>query len=300
MIEQEEKEIRNFGLEPLPHDDRDFVFGTVFGDTPLDELPEEFFIQAMVEVKDQGRSDFCTNYASSAASEDQEGVILNPEYGMMKTRSIDGRPLDQWGANLRDAMKVGVNFGFLEQELYPHHDKRADEDRAFLLNPANWDAELDMHAFDHRKNSFFRVDQGSYDVFDNMRSALYANREKNCSIVTGSMWRPGWSKAKNGVIPKAAKTGGSGHAFKIFGWNKIGLVGQLSNGKGEGDSGVFYFPREVVNREFTYGSFMFNDMPKVEAEHLNHNKIKVTDARMVRILKMLRQILIDLINLKTK
>ena len=61
--------------------------------------------------------------------------------------------------------------------------------------------------------------------------------------------------------------------FKIFGQKIIGseiyLVAQLSQGEDVGDRGLFYLPREVVNKEIgAYGIFMFYDMEREEAERI--------------------------------
>ena len=113
------------------------------------------------------------------------------------------------------------------------------------------------------------------DIFDKIRSTLWKNRHEKRSIVTGCTWRPGWIGAKDGIIPKDYPDRGFGHAFKIFGQKKINgeiyLMAQLSNGKGVGDQGIFYFSREVVNREFRYGTFMFKDMDPKEARYHQDN-----------------------------
>lgn len=111
------------------------------------------------------------------------------------------------------------------------------------------------------------------DVFDQIRLVLWINRFEKRSILTGAMWHNSWTYTSGGIIPKLYLDKGSfGHAFKIFGWKEIEkepyLIAQLSNGSNVGDKGVCYFPRNVVNKEFTYGNYTFSDMPPEEAKKL--------------------------------
>lgn len=115
------------------------------------------------------------------------------------------------------------------------------------------------------------------DTFDKIRATLWQNRGEERSVLAGCTWRQEWTRAPGGLIPRSYGNGGFGHAFKIFGWKKIDgetyLVAQLSNGSEIGDGGIFYFPRSVVNKEFTYGLFTFKDMPREEAEYLHKKKL---------------------------
>ena len=78
------------GLLPLPKDKKDFSFGSVFGSADLAELPLEFRIGTPLQIKNQFNSDMCTAFGSSSVSEDQEGVLLSPEYIFAKTKQIAG------------------------------------------------------------------------------------------------------------------------------------------------------------------------------------------------------------------
>src|ERR1051325_1982127 len=109
------------GLLPLPKDKRDLRLGRVLGYAKLTEVPEtDFMVSQPLEIKDQGDTDMCSAYASCAASEDQEGVILEPAYTFAKTKQIIG----EWrgfGANMRDALKSHTKFGALEKSKSPFH-----------------------------------------------------------------------------------------------------------------------------------------------------------------------------------
>ena len=77
---QEKKENKNIGggLLPLKRDSRDFKIEEICG---FMELPEEdFTVSDPLKIKDQGGTDMCVAFAATAVSQDQEGVILSPEY----------------------------------------------------------------------------------------------------------------------------------------------------------------------------------------------------------------------------
>lgn len=145
-------------------------------------------------------------------------------------------------------------------------------EQLFLANWENWPKELDEKAKLHKKQSYFAVD-GPFDIFDNFRATLWQNREEKRSILTGALWKLEWTSAKKGVIPKNAKIDRYGHAFKIYGQKVINgelhLVAQLSNGKNIGDGGIFYFPRSVVNKEFSFGAYTFKDIDPDIIKRLN-------------------------------
>ncbi|KKL86203.1 hypothetical protein LCGC14_1947050, partial [marine sediment metagenome] len=66
---------------------------------------------------------------------------------------------------------------------------------------------------------------------------------------------------------------GFGHAFIFIGWEITQgveyLIAQLSNGKEIGNKGLFYFKKDIVNKEIgKYGAYMFVD--------INPNSVKAT------------------------
>lgn len=293
------------GLLPLPEDQRDFSFSRLLGATKIEELPlGDYFVDEPMGIKDQGNSDFCAGYAGAAVKEDQEMVLLNPEYTWVQAKKAIGpEAYKSWGLNLRDLCLAGVNKGWIEQDMYPFQNQT--EDRDYIANPANWSEELDMMAADHRAASFMVVD-GPYDRFDNYRSAMYKNQMKRCSILTGAMWRPFWTRSVNGVVSRVGwqDEAGEGHAFKIFGQvllddidhpgtKTLYLAAQLSNTAAIGDAGVFYFPREIVNSEFVFGEFMFTDVPKETAELHHENGLSLDAGRWLKLYTIILNFIIN-------
>lgn len=297
-----------FGLQQLPQDNRDFSHATVFGAVAISDLPTgDFFVSETLGIKDQKNKDFCAAYAVSAVSEDQEGIELNPEF-LFKTakKLIGGESWKDWGLNLRDVCNAIVKVGSLEQQFYPFEGKVEDTDRNFLANPANWPEDLDMLAADHRKNSYFAVD-GPYGIFDNIRMTMWKNRNEARSVLTGVKWRYSWNSAPRGIIPVTGweNDPGEGHAIKVFGQalldnpnkkgeKKLYLVVQNSWGLKVGDGGFFYFPAEVVNKEFTYGAYTFKDMPRDYAQYHNENNICVDQSVIEKFIKVLINFLVQI------
>lgn len=279
------------GLQPKTPDSRDFSLGSLFG-TPEAPVDISFIIDDLFGVKDQKDTDFCAAYAATSCSEKQEGVELSPEYQFNVIKKIDGRP-DGWGAQLRDTMSSFVKYGSVPQE-------KSDElligtgkgryDRDFIVKSDQW-RKLDPYAMIFRKKSYFDVD-GPYDAFDNIRSQMWTHRKDKCTAIVGTTWRNSWTKQSDGIIPMQYEEKGFGHAIEIVGQkvikDKMYLVAKLSNGEEIGDGGYFYFPREVVNKEFpVYGMYMFKDLSREEVEYLKRNGMTTKMSTLERIFRVI-------------
>lgn len=279
-------------LHPLPEDARDFKLGAVQKPVPLTDIPDEFYDAEIIAIKDQGQLDFCAGYAGAAVSEDQEAVELDPHYPFMAAkRRIGGNAWTSWGLNLRDLCEAAIRDGFIEATAFPFvNDDRAG-DRDFLANPENWPKDVDLLAEEHKKGSYWNAGDGPYDTFDNIRSAIWGNRFEHRSVLTGALFRPEWGAAQGGVIPKTYGPTGEGHAFKIFGWKTIDgepyLVIQNSWGRNYGDDGLFYMPREVANKELTFGNYTFKDISVEDAKVIIDTGITPADALFAKAMKVL-------------
>lgn len=273
-------------LWPTPRDERDFKLGAVMGHARPMDLPDEYTVAEPLVIKDQGQgTDMCTAYALTSVSEDEEGVVLDPFYTFGATKFITGDKAE-WGADLRSAAMSAVApkilgkrpYGFLEAKdlsklTTPATPALRDAAADYTLITSNEETEARKHA----KKSFFAVD-GPYDLFDNMRSAMWQTRSEKRSIFTGCNWRSVWTHA--GPVIETAPAGQTfGHAVKVFGWSKgapeMGENGlpsepymklQLSNGKNIGDGGIFYIGRDALNQAFSFGAFTFLDMPREDAQ----------------------------------
>lgn len=290
---------RGSGLLPLPPklgDERpDFPHAAVFGSPAPETLPLEYKVGEPLIIKDQGGLDFCAGFAASEVSEDQELIELNPHFSFMIAKKLmNDDAWKSWGIDLRSMCDGAVKVGFIEERQFPFINDDRRNDRNFLADWENWPLEeMELLAESHKKESFWDAATGPYDLFDNIRAAMWAARQEARSVLTGCLWRNGsWvSSDAKGVIPKEYGPDGSGHAFKVLGWKQINgepyLIIQNSWGSDVGDGGLFYFPREVVNKEFIYGSFTFRDMPKEEAVYYVDNGITVFDSLLQKLWKVL-------------
>ena len=255
------------GLKPLRqkkwYEKQDFSHKLTFGSLDLSQLPEEYLLVS--NILNQGFSFKCTAYASNAIQESQHGISFDPEWFFFQEGQVNGEISDT-GYDLRTCCETGVKRGF----------KPMDGNDP---NP-------------YKESSYFRIDNpfSSTDLFDEIRIGMYLAREEKKCVITGVGWRDTWFSA-DGIIPINGGNITSGHCIKIAGWTKINgieyLVVQNSYGSGFGKNGLNYFPREVVNRDFTYGSFLWR----------TQNEQVQTMSRLVALLIQLRDLYIQLLKL---
>lgn len=292
------KEIRiGGGLLPTPPDERDFQLGALYKFPALSEIPDEFTVSPLLRIKDQGQSDMCAAFASTYASEVQEGIELSPEWQFAKIKELSGDPTE-WGADLRTALKSLVKFGSVSIEDVPAELRYSDEknNRDLIADIRNWPA-LEDKAVKYKKSSFFKI-EGPYDLFDNIRATLWMSKKEfdndagKISLlklaITGAIWKHAWTVAEGGIIPTEPATGGFGHAFVFVGTIKINgeiyIETRLSNGEGIGVGGSFFFSREVVNRELQWGAYTLKDISPEVAKYLIDNNWSLASSWLARII----------------
>jgi len=244
---------RQYGLQDLEKDDRDFSLGAFDTLPELSDLPSEF--ELPFTVKHQGTTDWCSAYATCAASEVQEEVELDPAYSFAATKRIQGN-VESWGADLRSACKSHVKFGALEYIDGRQPNLTLKERRDFK----HWD-KYRPEATLHRKKSYFQT-KGPYDAFDNIRASLV---KYHTPVVIGIQF--GYKLSEMYLeIPKQ----GFGHAMTVIGYRDKYLTVGNSYGEQAGDGGVHYISREVINYWVKrYGAFTFID---VDPEQVKYNK----------------------------
>lgn len=267
----EETKTIGTGLLPTPHDPNDYQFAGVFGLPQLSELPSEYKTSEPLSIKNQGGSDLCTSFALCSVSESQENTILAPEFQFAQTKKLSG-DWQSWGADLRNSCKSVVKVGSLPEDRLPQEYKLLPDssNRNFISNWENWPKGIELYATKHRKQSYFSV-SGPYSTWNNLRATLWQTRNEERSIFTGITWQAQWT-GTDGYIKEDSGQPSFGHAIKVYGWKDDYLIAQLSNGTSIGDRGIFYFHKEVVNRQFTFGAFSFSDLPREEAEwYIRHD-----------------------------
>ena len=258
------------GLTPTPEDKRDIQFGALYTLPKLEALPQAFRIPVL-GIKDQKNSDLCTAFAGTLASEVQEDTVFSPEYQFAKTKQILGEH-EEWGADLRSMLKSLTKYGSLPLNKVPQELRYDGNNRYFIANWANWDPLYDTIAAKFRKGSYLKV-SGGYDLFDNIRATIYANRKEERLAITGAIWKHGWTTAPDGVIEDKEYGGqGFGHAFCFDGWEYFRgepyLAAPLSNGEGIGNKGYYFLPRGLVNRELIWGAYTLKDIDPEAAKIL--------------------------------
>lgn len=252
--------IQNSGLRKLPIDHRDYSHAKTFrlGAAPLPPLPPEYILLSTLE--NQLSTDECSAFSSSAVRDTQKGIEFSEDYMFSKEKQIEGT-YKTFGADLRMPCQAAITYGFLPKTIAPDMTS-AMKGRDFIANWENWDIKLDSEAIKYRPGGYFAVD-GNFDMFDNIRSAMWHHQDEKVTVFVGATWFDEWTEAPGGIIPSVYRNVAGGHAFKIAGWKTINgipyLVCQNSYGAAFGDNGLFYFSREIVNKEFTYGAYYFLD-----------------------------------------
>lgn len=250
----------NYGLKELPKDKRDFQLGALFKLPDLSELPPTFELEPF-SIKDQGSSDFCSAYASVGMSELQEKVVLSPYYSFALSKLISGDP-DQWGQDMRTALKAHQKYGAVEWDAVPTSLLNADFDvlRRFESYPQS----LLEYAEDHKKQSYFST-KGQYDDFDDIKASIWKFREKKQAVAIGVIFS--WSLSQYKL--DTAQDSGFGHMMYVTGWNEEGLVVINSYGKEAGKDGKHCITREVINKFVgRYGAMMMVDISPTRAKEL--------------------------------
>lgn len=224
---------RKFGLKPVKKDFRDKNHHATFGTLPLSQLPENYVLESVV-LNQNGEK--CTAYSACAVRASMLGKEMDAEDFWNKEAIIAGSYSAE-GYDLKIPMKTGVKLGF-----------------------------NGLDGTENKANVYLSVKDDVYDLFDDIRVAIWQGVDEKRTIETGVKWRMIWDDAKDGIIPSIDdKNFLGGHAIKIAGWKTINgvcyLIVQNSWGLSAPGSfnGLYYFPREVVNRDFTFGNFYFTD-----------------------------------------
>lgn len=249
------------GLRPKKEDKRDFRTGQVLKLPELSDIPERLVL-GVPKIKDQFDSDFCAAFASTSASEFQEGIELSPEYQMAITKMIEG-DLTTWGSELRDVCKGFIKVGSLPQHRAPYSLK--DKSPEFLKDIKNWEKELILDCAPFKKQSFLSV-AGQYDSFDDIRATMtyFHNKGEKTPVLLGVEW--GWGLKD--IVINTIPLDGFGHAVYAFGFDGDYLLVANSASEQAGDKGVHRFHRNIINHFVPiYGAYVPIDIPRSQIEY---------------------------------
>lgn len=246
------KPLKEAAIYPSRYDMRDNQYTTeraLFGSamTP-DALPREGLYRRPISVENQLDTQFCTAGVSNA-SEYQEKVPLSWAFQVAAISRLKGFPILN-GCDPRTALKSAIVYGSLEESFAAM--KFPGTDPSVVANWQNWTDEQWGQAEKHRKAHYLWV-KGKYDVFDNIRMALWLGKEENQVVMAFGRWYAIWNTTDStGIVPPRTDTAYTLHYFMFIDWiyknGKQMLVAQLSSGEKAGHNGLYYFDRETINK----------------------------------------------------
>lgn len=248
--------------KPWKHDVRSKAFSheKLFGSTKI-------FDDTLGRIRtvpfNQGQSTRCTGYGSAANGGYIWNQYFSPDYQAYLIGTVQGKTVDDNnGGDPNATMKAECLYGFLPLSEAPFSLEKNGIEGSGLR--AGWPISLQTESKDYRGEGFVKVD-GPNDIFDNIRSALQLawnpTTKKGACVQAFGAWYQEWANGFNtsGVIPTTYSSLAGYHHYIFIDWIDINgityLIAQNSYGTASGDKGFFYFPREVVNREFVPASF---------------------------------------------
>ena len=260
------------GLQPLKTDlrDRSYRRHVLFGAPSLAQLPRVYRASGSVSDDQQLTSEFCTDYTTVAIAEREDGKAYSREFHAKNESVLLGYNMAGRGCDLRTALKVAVEYGFLEKSLSPIDWKRDGE--AFAADPANWPASLDAKAQPHAHPGYSWI-TGPYDRFDSVRAALW-DKAPCGSISAGTPWFDSFEETgPDGIAKMPAGRPSAYHNHEILGWTEIkGAPHLISNswqGDAFGNGGALYFSREVFNFIATYSGAALAALDDIDPDQVS-------------------------------
>ena len=230
-------------LAPATKDRRDWVYTA-----PTSALPPTLG-RAAKYLKDQGTTNECGGHAVASAIGWQTNKDMSADWQYAQIEEIIGK-VNTKGVDPRSAMKSGLIYGALPQELAPFTWQQKGE--AYISDWRNWPATLKEIAKQNVRAGYFKV-TGDRDPYDNIKQVLYNEFPNNTVVNAFSRWYTEFNTPQNGIIPYPINFYAY-HAYIFIDWKTINgteyLVAQLSSGPTFGDKGLLYFSREIVNRLF--------------------------------------------------
>lgn len=244
---------------PWRHDprSRNFSHHKLFGTLPANQLPITLG-RVRRQVENQKATLRCTGYGTAKNGDYIHGFRCHPDWQAAKIGKLQGVSVDISGGDPNAAMRSERDCGYLPYELDTVHSLASNTVENTGIN--SFDLALDKAAIDNHVAGFV----GAYDpkapgdIFDQICSALTMAYDPTiglgATVQAFGKWYGGWYP-RDGFIPTSYDTQNFGYhhwIFIDFCWinGKSYLVAQNSGGDWIGDKGFFYFPREVVNREF--------------------------------------------------
>jgi hypothetical protein len=269
--------------------ERGFSHKRYFGAPDIHQLPREGLRRPRRPVEDQIMTLRCTAYAGAVAQGYIHGLRFHPDWQAKKIGQKQRRHVDEYGADPKAAMSSLRDDGSLLRDMTPisleTHGAPAS---------GQWSAypdTLDVKAKDFRALAYLGCDD-AFDYFDDIRWALFKAYDpvtkKGAIVHAFGQWFSEWTYAPQGIVQEGY-TGFTGyHAYLFVDWctinGKLYLVAQNSAGIGTGDQGFLYFPREIVNREFSRWSTALKILTPMTKEQIENAKREDTIGVIQRLI----------------
>lgn len=184
-----------------------------------------------LELKNQGKTDFCLGCVIASVAEEQIGEPCEESYSYAMGKRYSGQSLKTRGVPAKAALMGAVEWGVLPKSKSPY--STATHTRDFLADWRNW-VGLEQHAVKPFK-SFYKTK----DI---------AGTLKFTSLVIGLYWQKDWSSSPYITTKHIDKWNKySPHEVRGIGLKDNYLVLQNSRGEEKGDKGLWYMPPEAYN-----------------------------------------------------
>lgn len=280
-----------FGSKPWRWDPRErgFSHKRYFGAANLSLLPREGLRRPLRPVENQLYTLRCTAYAGAVGQGYIHGLRFHPDWQAKKIGQKQNRNVDEYGADPKSALSSLRDDGSLLFDLYPLSLLKDGLQATGDWNA--WPLELDEKARDFRALAYLGVDD-AFDYFDDIRWALFQAYDpatkKGAVVHAFGRWHQEWTNAPQGIVPTDYSTFVGFHNWLFIDWIEIDgelyLVAQNSAGDGVGDRGFFYFPREVVNREFSKWGTALKILKPMTKEQIENAKREDTIGLIQRMI----------------
>ena len=245
------------GVRPWKYDPREkgFSLRKYYGAPNLAIIPKGGLLRPRRPIENQGNTLRCGAYSSAVSNGYLRNARFHPDYQAKKIGQRQGKNVDDFGSEPRAIMDTMCKDGSALYELFPLHLETHG-----IEATRDWNAypeTLDSAAQSFRIKAYLGCDTPG-DYFDDVRWALFNAYDpitKTGAVVHAfSMWYQEWTYAAGGVIPLGYQMRSGWHTYLFVDWTVIDgieyLIAQNSYGNDAGHNGYYYFPREVVNREF--------------------------------------------------
>lgn len=240
---------------PGPIENRNFKsHDKHFGATTLSGLPTAGLGRLRMKPLDQEYTEFCTAYGEAVSQGYEKLVPMSGEYQTAIESEFVGAPITS-GADPVPSMMATTLNGSLPSAFSPFTlDEKGDD---FIADWLNWPSNLIAIAKQYLPGVPFYVD-GPYDVFDNVRNALWqANKSGERGVVKAfGFWYDSFNTsaqnhALKGFLSYPSDQPITRHRYNFIDWTTVNgnlyLVAALTQGTDFGDAGFLYFDRATIN-----------------------------------------------------